>query len=191
MHAGKRCGATSTRSGEPCRRPKGWGTDHPGSGRCKWHTGATRNGRKAAAKERALEFARGELGAEVDGSPIDAMEEANRLIRGIVAFYRHKLAEDPDAADLLRREFMDAVKLEHEIGKGGTLAGVAERRQRLAERQAEMFASAIADGLAEVFGELATVERRTAFAAVVRARLLVLEAAADDAEVLDGHAVPA
>ncbi|MBV9454906.1 MAG: hypothetical protein JOZ19_12450 [Rubrobacter sp.] len=28
-----------TRSGEPCRRPRGWGTDHSGVGSCKYHPG--------------------------------------------------------------------------------------------------------------------------------------------------------
>lgn len=33
------CGAT-TRAGSSCERPKGWGTDHPGEGRCKLHGGS-------------------------------------------------------------------------------------------------------------------------------------------------------
>lgn len=42
------CGA-NTSAGTPCRRPAGWGTDHPGAGRCKWHGGATRSHRQSAA----------------------------------------------------------------------------------------------------------------------------------------------
>lgn len=34
------CGA-KTRKGWPCRRPAGWGTNHPGRGRCKLHGGAS------------------------------------------------------------------------------------------------------------------------------------------------------
>ena len=34
----KVCGAP-TRSGEPCKRPAGYATDHPGEGRCKYHPG--------------------------------------------------------------------------------------------------------------------------------------------------------
>lgn len=34
------CGARArTAGGRPCQRPAGWGTDHPGSGRCKFHGG--------------------------------------------------------------------------------------------------------------------------------------------------------
>jgi hypothetical protein len=34
------CGA-KTRSGTPCQLPAGWGTDHPGEGRCKLHGGCS------------------------------------------------------------------------------------------------------------------------------------------------------
>ena len=34
----KICGA-KTRKGTPCQRPSGWGTNHPGSGKCKLHGG--------------------------------------------------------------------------------------------------------------------------------------------------------
>jgi len=37
------CGA-KTRSGGRCQLPAGWGTDHPGVGRCKLHGGATPRG---------------------------------------------------------------------------------------------------------------------------------------------------
>jgi len=37
------CGG-KTRSGTPCQQPAGWGTDHPGEGRCKLHGGCTLRG---------------------------------------------------------------------------------------------------------------------------------------------------
>ena len=40
---GALCGAKS-RQGTPCRRPAGWGTDHPGTGRCKLHGGCSPGG---------------------------------------------------------------------------------------------------------------------------------------------------
>ena len=39
-YEGVKCGAKN-RSGKPCKRPAGWGTDHAGEGRCKLHGGAT------------------------------------------------------------------------------------------------------------------------------------------------------
>lgn len=37
------CGA-KTRAGTPCQQPAGWGTEHPGEGRCKLHGGASLRG---------------------------------------------------------------------------------------------------------------------------------------------------
>lgn len=37
------CGAKN-RSGQPCKRPAGWGTDHVGSGKCKLHGGSSLKG---------------------------------------------------------------------------------------------------------------------------------------------------
>jgi len=35
------CGAKTKKDGTPCQRPAGWGTDHPGVGKCKLHGGAS------------------------------------------------------------------------------------------------------------------------------------------------------
>lgn len=182
----KHCGGK--RRGRPgrCTRPKGWGTDHSGHGRCKFHGGTSPNGRKAAGKERALTFAVGALGAEISGNPLDAMSEAVGLARGVVAYYRHELADaslrlargDEGARariEELSVPYLDALKLEKDVSKAAIDTGIAERRQRLAEREADVLAAAISDALAEVFGELATNARQAAFAKVVRARLLVFE----------------
>ena len=44
-----RCGAQG-RTGTPCRKSAGWGTDHAGYGHCRLHGGASPNGRVFAAK---------------------------------------------------------------------------------------------------------------------------------------------
>jgi hypothetical protein len=46
----KICGGKTSRR-EPCLRPAGWGTQHPGEGRCAVHGGNTPNGVMAASKE--------------------------------------------------------------------------------------------------------------------------------------------
>jgi hypothetical protein len=38
---------------DACKRPAGWGTDHPGVGCCKYHGGASPSGKKAAATVKA------------------------------------------------------------------------------------------------------------------------------------------
>lgn len=187
--APKRC-ARPTRAGGTCKQAAGFGTDHVGTGACKFHGGSSPTGRAAARREAALEFARGALGAAVAGSALDALQESVELSRGLVAYYRHELAGAAlEAAqegeqgvkararmEDLREPYREAIKLERETAQAAITSKVAERRQLLAERQAALLAAAIADGLQEAFGDLATSERRTVFARVVRSRLLVLEA---------------
>jgi uncharacterized protein YjcR len=47
------CGAR-TRKGQPCKRPAGWGTDHPGEGRCKLHGGCSTGPRDQLGNRNAL-----------------------------------------------------------------------------------------------------------------------------------------
>lgn len=54
------CGAR-TRSATTCQRPAGWGTSHPGAGKCKLHGGSTPNGTAAAARTLETTRARGIL----------------------------------------------------------------------------------------------------------------------------------
>jgi hypothetical protein len=54
-HGTPRCGA-ATRSGGRCKLAAGQGTDHPGYGSCKYHLGATANGRKHAQELAALDI---------------------------------------------------------------------------------------------------------------------------------------
>lgn len=53
--SGEKCGAerrpNSFRGPGPCCLPRGWGTDHPGFGHCKFHSGNTPSGQVAAVKE--------------------------------------------------------------------------------------------------------------------------------------------
>ncbi len=62
-----RCGA-KTKTGRPCRHPKGFRTDHPGSGRCYRHGGASPNGNKAAVREQMASLA-----TEVDVEPQEVL----------------------------------------------------------------------------------------------------------------------
>ena len=53
-HDGSKCGAKS-RKGTPCGQAAGWGTDHPGSGRCKLHGGASTGPKTEEGKRKAAE----------------------------------------------------------------------------------------------------------------------------------------
>src|SRR6202035_4558885 len=47
---GAPCGAKKTNGSGLCGHAAGWGTDHPGFGRCKLHGGSVPNGIKAASE---------------------------------------------------------------------------------------------------------------------------------------------
>lgn len=55
--AAVQCFATTKSRGTPCRHPRGWRTDHLGSGNCRSHGGNTPNGAKHAATERVIKLA--------------------------------------------------------------------------------------------------------------------------------------
>lgn len=53
----KTCGASTKGSGSKCRLPAGWGTKHPGSGRCRLHGGASTGPRTKAGKAKTAKNA--------------------------------------------------------------------------------------------------------------------------------------
>lgn len=99
-----RCNARG-RSGVPCRRSAGWGTDHRGVGRCSSHTGSTTNGKKHAIKLTA-EALHAELALLVDldtseEDPLQGLLLAHRIKRMEVIWYTQKIAElEPDEVTL-------------------------------------------------------------------------------------------
>lgn len=68
------------KNGERCTRPAGWGTQHPGIGRCKLHLGNTESHVKAAEKVKAEQVTR-QLWASLDSvSPItDPLDRLARM----------------------------------------------------------------------------------------------------------------
>jgi hypothetical protein len=88
----KHCGAE--RAAGPCRRPKGWRTDHAGIGRCFRHGGSSPSHRKAAERE-MLVNACAVLGVPVEVDPERALIDAIWEARGNVEFYRAMIQELP------------------------------------------------------------------------------------------------
>ena len=118
-----KCGAKG-RSGKPCGRPKGWGTNHPGVGYCKHHGGSTPTHKRAAE----IEIARQEcaaLGVPIETTPADALMEEVREASGNVAFYRELVQRLPThpADDVL----VPAVEVEGEDGRPQTIPEHWER----------------------------------------------------------------
>lgn len=74
--AGKTCGAKArSRGGAPCTRPAGWGTNHPGEGRCRNHGGATpvKHGRYSTVKREDIRALIAQH--EADPDPLNILPE--------------------------------------------------------------------------------------------------------------------
>lgn len=177
-HDSRYCGARKKQSTGTCTRPAGWGTTHPGTGRCKLHGGATTPHVTAARTERARR-AVATYGLPRDIDPAAALLEEVHRTAGHVAWLSSKVAELPEddlvwglveetekgatefrgtdtthAArpsvwlDLYQRERTHLVR----VSKAALDAGVNERLVQLAEQQGTMLAEIIrrsADALLE------------------------------------------
>lgn len=147
------CGARRTKSPDQlCRRPAGWGTDHPGAGRCKLHGGRSQNGnayglRMAAAAELA----------KLDVSPVhDPLAELARLAgqacawRDAIAQKVNELTElrftDDKRAEQLRSEvalFERALDRCNVVLSSMARLNIDERLAKITERQADLVENAV------------------------------------------------
>lgn len=184
----RHCGAR-TRGGAKCKRPAGWGTDHPGTGKCKNHGGSSPSGKKAAAKQELQDFM-GAAAPLMDVDPIEALLYAVRRASGVAAYCRHRttLVEPDDEVkdgelNIWPRLEMDALASLARFSKMALDAGVAERRVRLAERVGELIAQALEESLADV--DLTTAQRARV-ARTFATRLAVLEHTGGEGPSLDG-----
>jgi hypothetical protein len=163
----------------PCKRPAGWGTDHPGVGTCKHHLGSTSNHRKAAHLHIVQTEARRQLqaeGYEPIGDPVHELLALSAEITGLKDVLRERVSSlaDPEwvtrsklgvedvraivaayerALDRCERTLTNLLKLDLEV-----------RRQRLAEQEGEIIA-AVVNG---VIADLGLAERSEVRALVRR-----------------------
>lgn len=141
------CGG-KTRRGTACEREAGWGTSHPGAGKCKHHGGATPNGETAAAKEVARrEAARFGMG---DAEPTDVLLRCVREAAGFTEFARRKVVDLSDAELIVHGDltawakvYADGQERTARFAYMAIKAGVAERQVRLAERMGELLSGAM------------------------------------------------
>jgi hypothetical protein len=172
------CGATNRR-GTPCTRLAGWGTTHSGFGHCKYHAGATTNGRKYAARQAvALEAVK--LGISVEMEPDDLMLNTVYLAAGALAFATHRASMveeadlDTELARVAQARLADAMDRSARVAKMAMDAGISDRRIRLAQRWGESIASVIEDAMREM-AEFFPPDVRTRFAARIQAGMARLE----------------
>lgn len=89
------CGAKN-RAGKPCKRPAGWGTDHPGTGRCKLHGGLTPApvGRYASVERPRIKDLMRQF--EEDPDPLNLLPEV-QLLRALLLDYINRFEVQDEA----------------------------------------------------------------------------------------------
>ncbi|WP_405750020.1 hypothetical protein OHA19_10555 [Streptomyces sp. NBC_00012] len=90
------CGAPRTKhGGAPCQLAAGFGTDHPGTGRCRHHLGNTPNHQRAAAKVEADRLlAAVELAEPID-DPHAALARLARSLQATVDAISSRVGTEP------------------------------------------------------------------------------------------------
>jgi hypothetical protein len=93
------CDASKKSGDGTCKRPAGWGTNHLGVGRCKFHGGASPNAEVAGVVQLAHREAV-VMGAPIENlRPEEALLECIRIAGGEVRYASERIAElDPEEA---------------------------------------------------------------------------------------------
>jgi hypothetical protein len=183
-HDPRVCGARKRQGEGLCGQAAGWGTDHPGSGRCKLHGGRTAAQGTNVARRQVEEQARevlAELGAPAVGDPLEAL----LLLGGQVLAWQRATAELVNRLESVRYRSAngseqvraEVVVYERAMDRACTVLSaiarlnIEERLARVSERQADAVVAAVEAGLASagVTGAAAVEARK-----VVARRLRVL-----------------
>ncbi len=158
------CGAAK-RNGDPCGRPRGWGTPHPGYGNCKNHGGCTPNGIKHAEAEAAKD-AVSTYGLPREIDPHSALIEELHRTAGHVAWLSD-LIQRFETDDQLKQSafseygsidrpavWLDLYERERkhfkDVAKTCIAVGIEERRIQIAEQQGELMAQVIRGMLSDL-----------------------------------------
>lgn len=175
---GAKCGAQKRRGGK-CTLPLGWGTSHPGIGRCKLHGGTAPNHIKAAAKEEYRRL----LGNPIEINPLDALLWCIKLRAGEVQWLTERIAELEEREwfeeTIMGKAFHLYVRERHhamqDLARYSQMAislGIAERAVKLAETYGELLARLIQGILGDL--EL-TDEQRVKAPTIVRRHLIMMD----------------
>jgi hypothetical protein len=183
--AGKRKGISicgqPKKNGLPCRRSPGWGTDHEGTGACKFHGGQTPNGAVVAAQEEA-----GAMSRPLEVTPTQAVTGVLHLAAGQLAYVTYKVGELDEADYFEGEEGNRWVRLQGRLmdrlatfAKTAADMGIQERQVKLAEAQTMMIGKLISN----VIGRLdLTPEQRKAVGPAIREEMAVIAGKATEVE---------
>jgi hypothetical protein len=162
--AGEKCGAKTRQEGshEYCNLAAGWGTSHPGDGRCRLHGGSTKNQKLGAAKIKAEREVRKVL-AELDVEPVDdpltaLMQLAGQVLAwqkataALVNDLEHRIRyEGATGAEQLRAEvqiYERAMDRAEKVLSSIARLNIEERLAQISEAQADRVIAAIDAALA-------------------------------------------
>lgn len=182
---GVTCGATK-RHGGKCTLAAGWGTNHPGIGKCKIHGGTSPTHIKSAATEEHRRL----FGTPREINPIDALLECIRIRAGEVQWLGDRMAE-LDKKDwvedtafgkqfhLYARERKAAIGDLAKYSQMAISLGIAERAVKLAETYAELLAQYTQNLLNDLWPFL-NEEGRAMAPTIVRQHLIALDQGKQD-----------
>jgi hypothetical protein len=184
------CGAKK-KNGEECRAFAGQGTDHLGTGKCKFHGGATRSHRKRAVQQEA-ESRMATLGASLDVRPDQALMGVLRATAGHVAWLATEVAslegiDSPEAAGVVSLYGQERDRLAR-VAKACLDSGISKVEVEVAQEQTKFVAKAVNSALSSIGG--LTNEQRKQFGEALRRELGQPEPVGGDAAQASVAVVP-
>jgi hypothetical protein len=177
----RKCGATTKRSKEPCKKPAGWDTSHPGYGRCSRHGGATPTHVKAALREQGRAMMRADV-QEIDVDPLALSLYTVKRFAALTVCYRGQMAAVAMGSPAWRfwqQLEREALNDGRAASESAIRAGVADRQVRFAERAGTRIAAAFEYGIEVMDG---SPELRAQALDRFVGRLTLLEQTDDDIE---------
>ena len=169
-----------TRGGGKCMKSAGWGTSHPGIGKCKLHAGSVPSHIKAAASEEHRRM----LGVKREISPEDALLECIQIRAGEITWLSERMAklQEKDFIEetmlgkqfhLYARERQAAMRDLARFSQMAIQMNIEERRVRIAETYGETLANLLRGILDELMPHLDKIGREEA-PQIVRRHLIAL-----------------
>jgi len=187
LKAGAVCGAKKRGTNSKCQLAAGWGTPHPGIGKCKLHGGSVPNHVKAAGKEELRRL----LGKPMEIDPIQALLMCIKIRAGEV----HWLSEEMSKLDrnawvedtLVGKQFhlyaRERAHAMNDLARYSQMAmslGIAERAVKLAEVYGETIAKLL-DGILNELKPFLNDEGIKNIPIIVRKHLLLIEGGGETA----------
>jgi hypothetical protein len=179
LKAGATCGA-KRRTGGKCNMAAGWGTNHPGIGKCKLHGGSMPNHVKAAATQEYRTL----LGKPIEVTPEEAILNCIKIRSGEVQWLTDRMAQLEEKHwveetmlgkqfHLYARERQAAMRDLAKFGQMAIQMNIEERRVRIAETYGESIAMLLRGILDELMPHM-TKEGREGAPAIVKRHLVAL-----------------